>query len=437
MGKSASVAPIDSATVRRRSLGAKLLTGDAGMGLNCLCCPFVSAFWSTRIYLIPCMLIYTWRFLSGPFYWVARKICCACCSRYTDKKFKADASSIGEGKWKKDDIKWERASVYYASLLTEEQMKAGVRVKLFEAGIEPKDVAQGQVGNCWLIAALACVAEHPGLVRKAFVTKTANPRGKYVMRLWDWSLRRWATISVDENIPLKAANGKPIFAQPNGHELWVSMIEKAFAKFVGSYAALDGGQTAWALNALTGDPVFKLKKEGGDEGAEGAKWKRLDMKVEAGAENKRECSFWGTDEEFDNTTVFFMMRAYAKRQALLGASFGGYKPEGSKEEGDGEKGEGDGKKGLNGEDMGPQGLVAGHAYSILDAMSFKDKSQPGGRLKLIRLRNPWGKYEVRGPHPSRSPLHRPCTSPASPLHLPCSGPGRGPTARRSGRRTRR
>ena len=66
------------------------------------------------------------------------------------------------------------------------------------------------------------------------------------------------------------------------------MLEKAFAKFCGrsaanphpstvlrplltplptllvygcgSYGSLDGGQTAWALNALTGDPVFKLKK---------------------------------------------------------------------------------------------------------------------------------------------------------------------------------
>ena len=67
-----------------------------------------------------------------------------------------------------------------------------------------------------------------------------------------------------------------------------------------------------------------------------------------------------------------MCRRYAKRAALLGPSFGAYKPE--------EKGEG-----LNGESMGPQGLVAGHAYSILDCMSSGDNSQPGGRLKLIQL----------------------------------------------------
>ena len=99
-----------------------------------------------------------------------------CCVRYTDRKFKANHSALGRWKDKEgpaldSDVKWERAQPYYASRLSDEQKKKGVRVKLFEKGIEPKDVAQGQVGNCWLIAALACVAEHPGLVRKSFVTK--------------------------------------------------------------------------------------------------------------------------------------------------------------------------------------------------------------------------------------------------------------------------
>ena len=40
-------------------------------------------------------------------------------------------------------------------------------------------------------------------------------------------------------------------------------------------------------------------------------------------------------------------------------------------------------EGLNGETMGPQGLVAGHAYFILDAMSFADASQPGVRRESL------------------------------------------------------
>ena len=113
------------------------------------------------------------------------------------------------------------------------------------------------------------------------------------------------------------------------------------------------------FNALTGDPVFKLKKS--DDKGDAAKWSRLDMRVEQDESNKRACAFYRTDEEHTNSSTFFLIRSYAKRQALLGASFGAYKPE--------EKGEG-----LNGESMGPQGLVAGHAYSILDAMSSSTRA---------------------------------------------------------------
>ena len=55
------------------------------------------------------------------------------------------------------------------------------------------------------------------------------------------------------------------------------LLEKAFAKFVGSFGALDGGSTAWALNALTGDPVFELRKSKGDDGS--STWERIDMRA--------------------------------------------------------------------------------------------------------------------------------------------------------------
>ena len=100
------------------------------------------------------------------------------------------------------------------------------------------------------------------------------------MRIFDGSVGQWKLITVDENIPLR--DGRPLFSQPNGHELWVAMLEKAFAKFCGGYDRLDGGLTGWALNALTGDPVFRLQRPQG-----GAQWKRMELKLIADSGNKR------------------------------------------------------------------------------------------------------------------------------------------------------
>ena len=52
-------------------------------------------------------------------------------------------------------------------------------------------------------------------------------RGKYKIRLYDISWG-WRTITVDDLIPTR--HGQPIFAKPNGKELWVVLLEKAIAK---------------------------------------------------------------------------------------------------------------------------------------------------------------------------------------------------------------
>ena len=39
---------------------------------------------------------------------------------------------------------------------------------------------------------------------------------------------------------------------PNGNELWVMVLEKMFAKFMGSYAATEGGYPLFAMQTITG-----------------------------------------------------------------------------------------------------------------------------------------------------------------------------------------
>ena len=56
---------------------------------------------------------------------------------------------------------------------------------------------------------------------------------------------------------------EPIYAQNNGSELWVLLLEKAFAKLNGSYDSLNEGYLSHSLTNLTGAPVkqIKIRKE--------------------------------------------------------------------------------------------------------------------------------------------------------------------------------
>ena len=49
----------------------------------------------------------------------------------------------------------------------------------------------------------------------------------------------WRFIMVDDYVPVSVKDGRPIFAHAKSRqELWVPVLEKAFAKLYGSYASM-------------------------------------------------------------------------------------------------------------------------------------------------------------------------------------------------------
>ena len=100
------------------------------------------------------------------------------------------------------------------------------------------------LANCWLLAALSSLAEKDGWIESLFAQREASARGKYQVYLHDVR-RRKMSITVDDRVPCSAA-GEPIFSAAAGDEAWVPLLEKAFAKLCGSYAALEGGDALWA-----------------------------------------------------------------------------------------------------------------------------------------------------------------------------------------------
>ena len=129
---------------------------------------------------------------------------------------------------------------------------------LFRDGATSEDVVQGQngsryLGDCWLLSSLAAIAHtQPNVLQEAI---TDHGDGTYTVRLYKQD-RSGAmlsdTVRVDGTLP-RTANGQDAYAQrQDPNEMWVGIIEKAFASWKGSYGSLDGGIPSDALTALTG-----------------------------------------------------------------------------------------------------------------------------------------------------------------------------------------
>jgi len=259
------------------------------------------------------------------------------------------------------------------------------KLKLYEGGIESGDLCQGQVGDCWLVAAIASAAEHPNAIRNVFRTKEANERGEYKVHLFHPVEKRWVVIVVDDRFPCKQGTRSPLFMQQVGDELWAILLEKAVAKLAGSWSALSGGFVPWGWYVLTGDFVFQVKRVDGT-----GKWERLN--IDCGlADGHTDAKFYKTEETFTSDQLWNLVLAYLQNDSILGA--GGVKKNANSVAGGG----------LNNEAVNEDvGLVEGHAYSIIDAKELgliPGLNLGGGLLgqkRLIKVRNPWGAFEWKG-----------------------------------------
>ena len=106
-------------------------------------------------------------------------------------------------------------------------------------GVTVDDVSQGSIGNCWLCAAFASLAENPLAVHRAFLNtkKEQSPSGLYGVNLF--VLGHPMTFTVDDYLPI-VTNWKgektTIFSKiASDGSLWVPILEKVFAKRYGNY----------------------------------------------------------------------------------------------------------------------------------------------------------------------------------------------------------
>jgi hypothetical protein len=115
-------------------------------------------------------------------------------------------------------------------------------------GLMTGSVVQGVLEDCYLLGALAAVATKPELLMSLF-TAVDVVEGKYTLQFFKNG--EWMEVHIDDRLPC-GTDGQPLFATCTVPEnMWVGLVEKAYAKIHGGYRCLEFGAVPDALGDLT------------------------------------------------------------------------------------------------------------------------------------------------------------------------------------------
>ncbi|XP_006739475.1 calpain-12 [Leptonychotes weddellii] len=197
------------------------------------------------------------------------------------------------------------------------------------------DVCQGRLGNCWFLAAAASLTLYPRLLCRVVPPGQSFQDGYAgVFHFQLWQFGHWVDVVVDDRLPVR--EGKLMFVRSRQrNEFWAPLLEKAYAKLHSSYEVMRGGHMNEAFVDFTGGvgEVLYLRQ--------------------------------------DLPGLFSAVRHALAKESLVGATAlsdrGEYRTE--------------------------DGLVKGHAYSVTGTYKV---TLGFTKVRLLRLRNPWGRVEWTG-----------------------------------------
>ncbi|XP_044749533.1 calpain-B-like isoform X2 [Coccinella septempunctata] len=224
--------------------------------------------------------------------------------------------------------------------------------QLFVEGFSRFDVQQGELGDCWLLAAVANLT----MYRRLFFQIVPDDQGfgedyAGIFHFRFWQYGRWVDIVIDDRLPTDG--GKLVYLHSTEeNEFWSALLEKAYAKLHGSYEALKGGSTCEAMEDFTGGVTEMYELENSPP------------------------------------NLFKILEKAFQRASLMGCSL---EPDPNVLEA-----------------QTSEGLIRGHAYSITKVV-YLNISTPNvtGKIPLLRLRNPWGnEVEWNGPWSDGAPEWR-------------------------------
>jgi len=174
--------------------------------------------------------------------------------------------------------------------------------------------------------------------------------GVYEVRLYKEGIEE--IVQLDDYIPCYPLKG-PVYSKANGYELWVLLLEKAFAKYNGSYATLAAGKPFEALVDLTGMPWYEFRFS--------------DQVVKS---------------TIADGSLFQRLKRFDQQGYIMTITTPGLDTQSASAHREGPA----------------SGILPGHAYTLIDAAQLSDGTE------LLFIRNPWGNFEWSGDWGDNSPL---------------------------------
>ena len=213
---------------------------------------------------------------------------------------------------------------------------------IFEEGATIQDIKQGSINDCYFISAIGSLCSFPLFFNKLFYIKEKSE--DHIYGIYLFLNGKWKLVLLDDYFPYKILyndDGIDIclcFGSSSHEELWVSLIEKAWAKVNGCYARIGcRGIMSEAFDVLTE-----------------AYTEEIDIRIYK--KDNREEELWK-----------LLVYNYTKNYVLAaGTDF------------------------FIDDNIG---LVPGHAYTLMNFFEIETKI---GKERLIKLKNPYGFSEYSG-----------------------------------------
>ena len=233
----------------------------------------------------------------------------------------------------KDNIEFKRASEIYTE-----------RYVLIADNMQMDDIVPGEIDDTYFLFSVQNLCKNPGNINKLFVKggQFFNPDGYYELLLFINGQPQ--IVIVDDYLPVKKGTNELIFAhsKPEKNEIWISLLEKAWAKVNGGYANIIGGTPMEALDFLTGFSSLSYDTENKDNDD------LNEYKIEI-VKQLQDC-------DIENSIISCTTSTNV--------------------------------------DVSGVGLNSGYTYNLLAIYQVQDKE--GKNVYLFKLRNPWSKGEWNG-----------------------------------------